>query len=340
MQGRDDVAGFIADFAGDDRYIVDYLVEEVLKRESEAVRDFLLQTSHSRSAQRSTVRRRDRRAPGSARPCWRRSSDATCSWFRSTTDGAGIATTTSLPTCSSARLVDEQPDLVPTLHSRASAWYADNGEPSDAIRHALAARRLRHARQTWSSGTRRPCSETVRKPTLLGWLKALPEELLRDRPVLSDHLRRGVAVDRSLRRRRAAPATPSVARTGAASDPPDGEMVVADEEGFRRLPGTIAAHRAALALARGDLTRHRPTHARRALDLVAEDDHLWRGAGAAILGLASWASGDLEAAHRTYGEGMAQLATRRPHLRCPRLRHHPCRHPHRARSTARCQAYL
>jgi LuxR family transcriptional regulator, maltose regulon positive regulatory protein len=31
MQGRDDVAGFIADFAGDDRYIVDYLVEEVLE---------------------------------------------------------------------------------------------------------------------------------------------------------------------------------------------------------------------------------------------------------------------------------------------------------------------
>jgi LuxR family maltose regulon positive regulatory protein len=30
MQGRDDPAGFIASFAGDDRYIVDYLVEEVL----------------------------------------------------------------------------------------------------------------------------------------------------------------------------------------------------------------------------------------------------------------------------------------------------------------------
>ncbi|MEI8333681.1 MAG: AAA family ATPase, partial [Chloroflexota bacterium] len=33
MQGRDDVAGFIAGFAGDDRYIVDYLVEEVLQRQ-------------------------------------------------------------------------------------------------------------------------------------------------------------------------------------------------------------------------------------------------------------------------------------------------------------------
>src|SRR5438132_4340390 len=45
MQGRDDVAGFIADFAGDDRYIVDYLVEEVLERQTEVIRRFLLQTS-------------------------------------------------------------------------------------------------------------------------------------------------------------------------------------------------------------------------------------------------------------------------------------------------------
>ena len=45
MQGRDDIAGFIAGFAGDDRYIVDYLVEEVLQRQPAEVRDFLLETS-------------------------------------------------------------------------------------------------------------------------------------------------------------------------------------------------------------------------------------------------------------------------------------------------------
>ena len=45
MQGRADVPGFIRAFAGDDRYIVDYLVEEVLQRQPERVRSFLLQTS-------------------------------------------------------------------------------------------------------------------------------------------------------------------------------------------------------------------------------------------------------------------------------------------------------
>src|SRR5438876_1113403 len=38
-----------------------------------------------------------------------------------------------------ARLLDEQPKRVPELHRRASAWYGRNGEPSEAIRHALAA---------------------------------------------------------------------------------------------------------------------------------------------------------------------------------------------------------
>ena len=45
MQGHQDVPGFIRAFAGDNRYIVDYLVEEVLQRQPERVRSFLLQTS-------------------------------------------------------------------------------------------------------------------------------------------------------------------------------------------------------------------------------------------------------------------------------------------------------
>src|SRR3954452_15678398 len=45
MQGRTDVASFIAGFSGDDRYIVDYLVEEVLRRQPDDVRAFLIHTS-------------------------------------------------------------------------------------------------------------------------------------------------------------------------------------------------------------------------------------------------------------------------------------------------------
>ncbi len=45
MQGRDDLDDFIAGFAGDDRFVVDYLAEEVLQRQPENVRRFLVWTS-------------------------------------------------------------------------------------------------------------------------------------------------------------------------------------------------------------------------------------------------------------------------------------------------------
>ena len=83
-------------------------------------------------------------------------------------------------------------------------------------------------------------------------------------------------------------------------------MVVVDEEEFRRLPGSIALYRAARAMAIGDVAGTM-THARRALDLVGEDDHLGRGAAAGLLGLVAWATGDLEAAHRSYAESMAGM---------------------------------
>ena len=45
MQGHQDAAGFIRTFAGDHRYIMDNLVDEVLERQPDCVRDFLLQTA-------------------------------------------------------------------------------------------------------------------------------------------------------------------------------------------------------------------------------------------------------------------------------------------------------
>ncbi len=45
MQGSEDIPGFIHDLKGDNRYIMDYLIEEVLKTQTEDTREFLLQTS-------------------------------------------------------------------------------------------------------------------------------------------------------------------------------------------------------------------------------------------------------------------------------------------------------
>jgi LuxR family maltose regulon positive regulatory protein len=147
--------------------------------------------------------------------------------------------------------------------------------------------------------------------TLLGWMKALPDGLFRARPVLNVEyagalLSSGVLEGIEDRLRDAERWLDTTAVGRGQPDASAAEMIVVDKEEFRRLPRVIAMYRAGQALARGNVP-DTVTYARRVLDLVSEDDHLGRGAAAALLGLASWTIGDLEAAHRSYADGMAHL---------------------------------
>jgi LuxR family maltose regulon positive regulatory protein len=209
-----------------------------------------------------------------------------------------------------AHLIAEQPARIPNLHRRASEWYERNGSAADAIRHALAAEEFARAADlvelVWPAMRR-----SRREAILLGWLKALPEELLQFRPVLSAAyahvlLAMGERDGVEERLRDAERWLNATAEMRARADAPAAEMVVVDDEAFRRLPGQIAIARAGLALARGDVPGT-VTYARRALDLAPGDDHLTRGGAAGFLGLAYWTSGDLEAAHQTYADGMESL---------------------------------
>jgi LuxR family maltose regulon positive regulatory protein len=179
---------------------------------------------------------------------------------------------------------------------------------SEAIRHALAAGGFSKAAdliELSAPALRRSRQEAA----LLGWLAALPDELLRCRPVLSnvfagELLTGGKLEDADARLRDAERWLGPLGadRTKAVS----AGMVVVDEGQFRRLPGAIAVHRAGLALLLGNLALTEE-HARRALDLTPEDDYLGRGGAAALLGLAAWATGDLEPAHQSYAAARASL---------------------------------
>ncbi|HLZ21178.1 MAG TPA: LuxR C-terminal-related transcriptional regulator [Ktedonobacterales bacterium] len=306
MQGRSDVTGFIASFAGDDRYIVDYLVEEVLQRQPETVRTFLRDTSILERLSGSLCDAVTGHDGGKAMlEALERANlfvvplDDRRRWYRYHHLFADVLR---------ARLLDEYPDDVPELHRRASAWYERNGEASEAIRHALAAGDFPKAAdliELAAPALRRNRQEAA----LLGWLAAMPEELLRCRPVLSnvfagELLAAGKLEDADARLR---DAERWVEPRGA--DRPEGlsaGMVVVDEARFRRLPGAVAVHRAGHALLLGNLALTEQ-HARRALDLAPDDDHLGRGSAAALLGLAGWASGHLESAHQSYAAGAASL---------------------------------
>ncbi len=308
MQGRDDVAAFIAGFAGDDRYIVDYLTEEVLQRQPEQVRHFLLRTSildrlcgplcdavtgqDGGKAMLAALERGnlflvpldDRRR-----------------WYRYHHLFADVL---------QARLLDEQPDRVHELHRRASAWYERNGERSEAIRHALAAEDFERAADLVELAI--PALRRDRQDaTLRRWLEAIPDELIRVRPVLSvgyagSLMVRGEVEGVEARLQDAERWLETTTSTRRGPHTPSAEIVVVDDEGFRRLPSAIAMYRAGQARILGDVAGTM-THARRALDLASEDDHLGRGGPAALLGLAYWTSGDLDAARRWYAEAMASL---------------------------------
>ena len=83
-----------------------------------------------------------------------------------------------------ARLLEEQPDQLPALHRRASEWYEENGSRSDAIRHALCAKDFEWAADlielAWPMA-----EDSSQTATWLNWARALPDELVRARPVLS-----------------------------------------------------------------------------------------------------------------------------------------------------------
>src|SRR5207302_74077 len=137
MQGRDDVAGFIDGFAGDDRYVVDYLAEEVLQRQSERVQAFLLQTSILDRLSGSLCDAVTGQGGGKAMlEALDRGNlflvplDDRRQWYRYHHLFADVL---------HARLQDEQPDAIPELHRRASLWFELNGELAEAIRHALVA---------------------------------------------------------------------------------------------------------------------------------------------------------------------------------------------------------
>jgi LuxR family maltose regulon positive regulatory protein len=316
MQGNQDVPGFIQAFAGDHRYIVDYLVEEVLRRQPESIRNFLLQTAILDRLNGPLCDAVTGQPGGETRlETLQRGNfflvplDDQRHWYRYHHLFADVLR---------MHLMAEQSDQVPALHRRASEWYEQNGSAADAIRFALAGSDFERAASLVELAA--PAMRQSRQDaTFLGWMKALPEELFHYRPVLSIEYVGALMSNGKLEgiedRLRDAErwldaTTEGRARPEAESSETRPEqsrrMVVMDEKEFRRLPGSIAMYHAGLALVRGNVP-DTMTYARRALDTTPEDDHITRGGAAGLLGLAHWTSGDLELAHRMFADGMASL---------------------------------
>ncbi len=327
MQGRTDVQEFIKAFTGDNRYVVDYLVEEVLQQQPEQLRMFLLQTSildqlsaplcdaviglknGQKNEQEHEQQNLQQVGQGDGREMLETLErgnlfviplDDNRQWYRYHYLFADVL---------QARLLVEAPDLVPRLHQRASAWYAAHGLRADAIRHALTATDFEYAagliELAW-----RTMDRSFQEATWLGWVKALPAELIRNRPVLSAGYGWALLDTGELTaaepRLQDAERWLEVVEVRERSAAMSAGMVVVDEGEFESLPATIAAARAYLAQALGDLSSAE-MYARQALDLLPEDDDFYRGIPSVILGLAYWANGDLALARHSFTDAIASF---------------------------------
>jgi LuxR family maltose regulon positive regulatory protein len=181
MRGREDVDGFVSAFTGSNHYIVDYLVEEVLKRQPEPLRHFLLKTS-----------------------ILDRLTGPLCDALTGEDNGEAVLEGLDHANLFIIPLDDEQrwfryhhlfsellhnrllpmyPDMVAELHIKASAWFESNGYQDEAIHHALQAKDFERA-------SRLVCCDSLNViyssslSTLNQWLGAFPEAFLRTNPFL------------------------------------------------------------------------------------------------------------------------------------------------------------
>ncbi len=292
IQGRPDAAGFIQAFTGSNRFVLDYLVEEVLQRQPDDARSFLLQTSildtlcgalcdavtgHMHGAAALERLERDNLFVVPL--------DDERRWYRYHHLFADVL---------QAHLLEQQLDQVPALHRRASEWYEANGARSDAIRHALAARDFDWAADLIERAG--PSVVTASQTALwLDWAKSLPDELIRARPVLSVWHAYALLGSGDLE---AAEARLTDAERWL--EPGRSEATIpADEAELRSLLATIAVARAYRAHSLGDVPGT-VKHAQRVLELLPEGDNPRRLQGIALIAMTHWASGDLEAADRQF----------------------------------------
>jgi LuxR family maltose regulon positive regulatory protein len=299
---RGGIEGFIEAFTGSNRFVIDYLADEVLARQPVRVRDFLLRTAVLDRLTGSLCDAVTGRADGTRTledldrgNLFLVPLDDHRSWYRYHHLFADVLR---------ARLLAELPDLVPSLHRRAGDWYAAHDLVADAVRHALAAEdfgRAAYLMEDALPDLRRGRQDSL----LLAWMRSLPEPVLRRSPVLSivSAWSRLMSGDLEAAENRLDDAERALA---AGAQDADLAAVWADTEDLRTAPATISVYRASVAQARGDVAGT-VRHARHALDLARPEDHLVRGAGGGFLGLAAWAAGDVQQALSTFGEAVRSL---------------------------------
>ncbi len=299
MQGREDAAGFIGSFTGSHHFVLDYLIEEVLHRQSSEVLSFLLHTSMLDRLCGSVCEAVLLTPPGSGQATLELLEhtnlfivplDHERQWYRYHRLFADLLR---------QRLHQSESNLA-SYHRRASHWFASNNFMAEAFQHAIAAQDFAWAadvaERAWQS-----MDDTFQTGVWLGWIQQLPEAVIRTRPVLCTQI--GLAFmdagepDASEHRLRDAEH-----RLASSAD----EMVVVEHALLASLPAMIALARAYNAQVQGDLSAT-VSYAELALRLIPEADIFRRAQAAVMLNFTHWVNGNLAAARQTMTDWMSSM---------------------------------
>jgi LuxR family maltose regulon positive regulatory protein len=299
-------AEFIRAFSGSHHYIVDYLFEEVLSRQPDAVREFLLQTS---ILERMCAPLCDAVLTGGARGPGGSGEGELASLSQEILETLERSNLFLMP------LDDErcwyryhhlfidvlrqmlksasQPDRVAGLHGRASEWYGQNGFVADAVHHALLAGDHGRAAEiieehAWSM------VRHAEMATLRGWMEALPGDAVAARPWLRIYYAWALFFAESEAAEAQLQAVERHLQAG------DGAALPVEVQGH------IAAIRAWIAHTRGDPDRA-AVLSRQALEFCPQMDAAVRSGLMALLGMGCMVQSDLPGSARAYGEA-AKLA--------------------------------
>ena len=292
IRSQKDPSRFISHFSGDNRYIMDYLVEEVIHQQSEHLRQFLLQTSilERMSASLCDAVTRSKNSHYMLEEMDKANlfiiplDDQRC-WYRYHHLFADLL---------KQRLASTQADLVTKLHSRASQWFANKGFNSEAIEHTLAAKDYEQTARlieivAESDWDRAQGSQVMR------WCQRLPEELINTNPGLCIFYARELFKSGHLEKAEKKLQTAEQILLSTSTRNTSKE----------NLQGRIAVIRAYMSSRTGDVSRiiH---FSNQALKLLPQKELIWRSVAATTLGFAyGWAgAGDLVKAQRAFSEAM------------------------------------
>ena len=304
LRDQPDVSGFVAAFTGSHRYILDFLAEEVLERQGEAVRTFLLETSvlerlsgslcdalTGRTDSQETLEQIDRAG------LFLIPLDDVRGWWRYHHLFADLLR---------SRL-EQQPDRAAELHRMAAAWYEQRGLTDDAIHHTLAAGDL-----NWAARLVEEHFDTVfnlrgEEATIQRWLPALPDDLVRSRPRLLLAQAQMAAMRGDVDTMEPLIEAAELVAPSAADEPFEptsgraGSLLV-------NVPAVIALQRSYLAQLRGD-AEGTAAHTATALARVDDGELMLRSAVQGFLAVAEWLRGRLAEAEQAFASTIADWRT-------------------------------